>query len=414
MTLAPMQLPASPDSTTQFAWFLAGQASWFSAFGVQAVLFPYLIVNVLLQGPEQIGLAQMSMMGPSLLLMLVGGVVADASDLRKLLFGLQCVAAIPPLVLAWVLILYGPSFSALVIYALCYGSCQAFVLPARDALLSRVAGDNVQRAVTSATALQFASQIVGFVIGGSARFFGAPALLFSQAGLLIVGAFAMLRLQPAPPITEQMDGEKPSRPRLGDLGSTLREVVGSRKLLPVVILMMGVGLFFISVFMVVIPVMVRDLYAGSSVELALVNGAFVMGTITSTVILMRREAVQRQGRAILLALTAGATLIGLFSVQPPQVIFYVMIFFFGSGAGVVMALGRTIAQEAARPSHRARVLAVYNVGFLGAAPIGAFVLGQLAAHIGILDAVKFAALGMYSLLLVTAFSTGFWNLRRDD
>ena len=60
------------------------------------------------------------------------------------------------------------------------------------------------------------------------------------------------------------------------------------------------------------------------------------------------------------------------------------------------------------------MLAVYNVGFLGAAPIGAFVLGQLAAHIGILDAVKFAALGMYSLLLVTAFSTGFWNLRRDD
>ena len=91
--------------------------------------------------------------------------------------------------------------------------------------------------------------------------------------------------------------------------------------------------------------MVRDFYAGSSVELAMVNGAFVLGTITSTVVLMRRAAVQRQGRAILVALIAGATLIGLFSLQPPQVLFYVMIYCFGSGAGVVMSIGRTIAQN---------------------------------------------------------------------
>ena len=104
--------------TREFSWFLIGQASWFSAFGVQAVLFPYLIVNVLLQGPEQIGLAQMAMMGPSLLLMLVGGVVADASDLRKPLASLQCVAALPPLALGCALLVYGPTFPALIAYAL--------------------------------------------------------------------------------------------------------------------------------------------------------------------------------------------------------------------------------------------------------------------------------------------------------
>jgi len=399
--------------TREFSWFLIGQASWFSAFGVQAVLFPYLIVNVLLQGPEQIGLAQMAMMGPSLLLMLVGGVVADASDLRKLLASLQCVAALPPLALGCALLVYGPTFPALIAYALCYGACQAFVLPARDALLSRVAGSDVQRAVTSATALQFASQIVGFVIGGSARFLGAPVLLFSQAVLLILGALAALRLSPAPSIPSSEDDRSQGRPRLGDIGSAITEVLQSRKLLPVVILMIGVGLFFIPVFMVVIPVMVRDFYAGSSVELAMVNGAFVLGTITSTVVLMRRAAVQRQGRAILVALIAGATLIGLFSLQPPQVLFYVMIYCFGSGAGVVMSIGRTIAQESARPSHRARVLAVYNLGFMGAAPIGAFALGQLGEVVGILAAARYACGGMFTLLALTAWRTGFWKLRRD-
>ena len=167
---------------------------------------------------------------------------------------------------------------------------------------------------------------MGFVIGGSARFLGAPVLLFSQAVLLILGALVALRLSQSPSIPSSEDDRSQGRPRLGDIGSAITEVLQSRKLLPVVILMIGVGLFFIPVFMVVIPVMVRDFYAGSSVELAMVNGAFVLGTITSTVVLMRRAAVQRQGRAILVALIAGATLIGLFSLQPAQVLFYVMIY----------------------------------------------------------------------------------------
>ena len=53
-----------------------------------------------------------------MLLMLVGGVVADASDLRKLLASLQCVAALPPLALGCALLVYGPTFPALIAYAL--------------------------------------------------------------------------------------------------------------------------------------------------------------------------------------------------------------------------------------------------------------------------------------------------------
>ena len=105
-------------SDNQFRWFLAGQASWFSAYGVQTVLFPYLVVNVLLQGPEGIGLAQMAIMAPSLVLILIGGVLADSMDLRRLLFTIQLVATLPPIALATALLIYGPSYTALLVYAL--------------------------------------------------------------------------------------------------------------------------------------------------------------------------------------------------------------------------------------------------------------------------------------------------------
>ena len=304
----------------QFRWFMAGQASWFSAFGLQAVLFPFLVVNVLLQGPERIGLAQTALMAPSLLLMMLGGALADASDLRRLLIYLQLLAALPPLLLGVTLLLYGPSFGALIAYAVAYGSLQAFILPARDAMLHRVAGTDMQRAVTTATAIQFASQIVGFIVGAAARFLGAPGLLLAQSVLLASGALATRRLSPAPPIrdTRATSSARGARARLAEIVSGFSEVLGSSRLRPIVLLMSGVGLFFISVFMVLLPVMVRDLYHGSSGSLALINGAFVLGTITSTIVLMRRAPVVHQGRAIVLALIGGASLVATFSLNLPQ------------------------------------------------------------------------------------------------
>lgn len=398
-----------------FRWFMIGQASWFSAFGLQAVLFPFLIVNILLQGPERIGLAQTALMAPSLLLMMLGGALADASDLRRLLMYLQLLAAVPPLLLGVTILLYGPSYTALIVYAVAYGSMQAFILPARDAMLHRVAGADMQRAVTTATAIQFASQIVGFVVGAAAKVLGASGLLLAQAALLASGALATRRLPPAKPIRDVLADAAPkgTGARLADIVGGVNEVWSSPRLRPVVLLMSGVGLFFISVFMVLLPVMVRDLYQGSSGSLALINGAFVMGTITSTVVLMRRPPVMHQGRAIVLALIGGASLVATFSLELPQPQFYAHIYVFGCGAGVVMSLGRTIVQESARPSHRARIMAVYNLSFLGAAPIGAFGLGQIAAAIGVLQAALWSAAGMAILLVTMLALSPVWGLRRE-
>ena len=85
--------PLSGDS--QVRWFLIGQARWFAAFGLQAVLFPYLIVNVLFESPDRVGLAQMCLLAPALALMVPGGMLADAVDLRTLLVRLQLLTVCP-------------------------------------------------------------------------------------------------------------------------------------------------------------------------------------------------------------------------------------------------------------------------------------------------------------------------------
>ena len=83
--MAETDATAAPTAaaSTGFPSYLYAHGGWFLAFGLQMVLFPYL-VRVLLQENEiRFGLAQMSMQLPTVLLILLGGFVADRTDTRR-------------------------------------------------------------------------------------------------------------------------------------------------------------------------------------------------------------------------------------------------------------------------------------------------------------------------------------------
>ena len=392
-------------------WFLGGQASWFVAFGLQAVLFPFLVVNVLEESPERVGIAQMCLMAPALALMVPGGMLADASDLRKLLATLQITATAAPLVLAGLIGTGSAHFGVLIAFALVHGSVQALVLPARDALLSRVSGGDIQRTITTAMAVQFSCQIVGFMFAASASAIGAPVLLITQACLYGLGAICASRLLPVPPI--RVSPPQTRRGAGAELLEALRGVTHSTRIAPIMLIMLGVGFIFIAVFSVVVPIMVRDLYRGGSIGLALINASFVVGVLCASAAMMRRPPVLHQGHTIFIAASVGAGLTASFGTQPPVVVFYTIIFLFGVASGVLMSLGRTVVQEAAEPRLRARVLAIYSLGFLGSAPLGSFLVGQIAEVTGVLAAAVWGGAAMAVLLLAVGTFTPIWGITRD-
>jgi len=74
---------APADGQTGFPSYLFTQGAWFLAFGLQMVLFPYLVRVVLQENEIRFGLAQMSMQLPTVLLILLGGYAADRTDTRR-------------------------------------------------------------------------------------------------------------------------------------------------------------------------------------------------------------------------------------------------------------------------------------------------------------------------------------------
>jgi len=158
-----------------------------------------------------------------------------------------------------------------------------------------------------------------------------------------------------------------------------------------------------------LPLMVRDVFGGGSAELALVNTCFWGGTIASTIFQIRRAALRRPGRAVLLLLAWGAIVLVAMSVPGPLSVFALICLVWGVGAGVVLTQGRIIVQLETPESHRARALAVFQLGFTGGSPIGALCMGYLAGQVGPRSAVLYPAAAMAVVLVVLFRRSGLWG-----
>ncbi|MBI3247160.1 MAG: MFS transporter [Deltaproteobacteria bacterium] len=407
---APLQQPASPHIALQehprgadsYQWFIVGVATWFTAIGMQNVLFSWLVVSELHAKAEWVGIAQSATMLPSVLLILVGGAIADRHDRRSLLIGLHLLAAFLSAGLVFLVASAKLTLPLLLVYAVAAGSVQAFVMPARDALLSEVAGPNLMRAVTSLTLVQWGTQAVGALAAGSARWVGTVPALCVHCLIVLSGVLPLRKLSPMPTV----HGAVRRQLRLSEIVEGVREVLHSPVLLPVFLLVTAVGILFIGPFMVVFPILVRDYYGGDIGQLALLNMMFPVGTILGSAGLLWYGQIRRKGAAQLGALVFGSCCLGVIAVGLPFWGTLAAGGAWGLGAAVFTNTGRTMFQEQAPPSHRARVLSVYMFGFMGASGlIGAPLSGVLVARIGPLATCAVASGVMLTVLACTFLFT---------
>jgi len=386
---------------SSYGWFTAGATSWFTAWGMNGLVFSWLVVNVLETEARWVGLAQSSTMLPALGLLLFGGAVADRFDPRRLLIGLHLAATLPMLALAVAIEAGALSLTLLIGYGLMLGTFSAFVMPSRDALLSRVAGNDMMRAVTGMTAFQFGGQAVGSMIGGATESVGVVAILALQALVLAAGAAATLRVAEGQPSTRPSE----ARSALHQILEGIRIVWGTPNLRTPVVLVFLVGVLFIGPYMVLFPLLVRDHYGGGSFELALLFVTFPLGTIAGSLILRVLGGVRRMGRALLLSLASGAVTLVVMAVglSFPQMVGAAVIW--GLCGAVFINTSRTLVQEAAPAEALGRVLAAYQVGIMGGSPLGALLSGIAAERFGPLATLRVAGVTMLVIITVVAIFT---------
>ena len=399
-------MTASPNA---FPAYLLGLGTWFVPLGIQMVLFPWLVAVVLHMDAFAVGVAQAALMAPGLLFLPLGGLVADRGNPRRLLLRYHMLYAAPPLALAAVLMTGGLSYPLLIAYGIAAGAIGAFAIP--DPRCPAAGGRQGRRAAARGGARHGACS-------SSASSWASPAprpptasapcrCCSLHAGLMLVGCLAVRRLPDPPP---HPPVEHPSFWR--SIGDGISVAAKSDQIWPVLLLNFGVGIFYVGPFMAVLPLAVRDNYAGGALELSYVNLAFWAATIVASMALVGlARRLTLRGRLIGVTVSFGALILMALSTLPPFPVFVALNFVWGLGAGITMTQSRTVVQIVAPPTHRARLMSLFQLGLGGGGPIGAFLAGTICSLWGLKAALLLPAMAMLLLIAVVLMRSRLWTMR---
>ena len=353
------------------------------AIAMQQLLLSWILIGILELPADRVGIIQAAAGIPGLFLLLLGGASADRQDPRALLIRIYLFGPILPLALTGMVAGGFLNVWTVLLWALGMGIVTSYSSPAQQAILNRIAENDVQRAVTASTVAGYLVQVVGLAVAGQIDRAGLGTVLVVQAVCIGAGAFAVQRLPAGDPPGDDAVRESALRAILAGLRAVYRQKVVFHTLL---INFMS-SIFNAGAFMTVVPFIIKRIYAGDAALLATVMIAFYGSASISNVLMLRVMPIARPGRVFLILQLSRLPIMGVLWLEPPFWVAVSVLMLWGLNMGITSTLSRTIVQESAAPEFRGRVMSVYSLGLLGSGPLGAIVLGFVIESFGTLNAL---------------------------
>lgn len=401
------ETPTHPPARADFIRYLLSSSLWTAGLTLQAFLFTALLVVVLDRPAEQTGIARMLADLPPLLVLLLGGWLGDRTDQRRTLLWMHGLVALPPLLVLTIWRLDALSYGWVIAFGTVMMSIQALSDPTRQAVLSRVAAIDIQRAVTLLTVTTSLIGLGGLLVGSQLERWGLVPVLIIQSTLFAVGALAVMRLPPMPP-TALPPAKQPSG-RLHQFADGFRACWQTPMIRNLIGLNFLSSLFNAGAYIIAVPYIVTDVYGGNAQTIATAMLVFTIGSIISNIILFQVMPLLRPGRLFLLMQLTRVVILGALLTQPTLPLFYALLVAWGLNMGVTTTMVRTTVQELAPAASRTQILSVLLLSFMVSSPISAILLGFLIAGADPLMALAPAVCVSFIIFLLGTSRTGLWR-----
>ena len=387
-----------------FRIYLGSTAFSGVAFAMQQLLLSWILIGILELPATQVGMIQALAGIPGIFLMLLGGASADGRDSRALLIQVYSIAPIMPLLLIAIINVNQLNIWPVIIWALGMSVVISYSSPAQQAILSRVAGQDIQKAVSATTAIGFLVQMLGLSVAGTMDELGLVPVLTFQAICVGLGAVAVRRLKPRPP--ELPASRQPTWKIILD---GLHAVYRHKVIFQVLTINFVSSIFNAGAFATVFPFIIKRMYDGDALLLSMMMIIFYGSAAASNFLMFRMLPLTRPGKVFLIMQLSRMLILGLMWLRPEFWLMVIASIAWGLNMGVTTTLARSIVQESASEQYRARILSVYSLGLIGSAPIGALMLGWMIDMFGTLNALLPAIFISFALFLYGVFFSDVFN-----
>ena len=330
---------------------------------------------------------------PIILFTLVGGVIADRIDRRKLLLGSQYVQMGTALTLTLLIYFEGIQIWHFLVLVFVVGTAQAFGGPAYQALIPGLVKKKDLANAIALNSIQFnLARVFGPVLAGTVLALVGPALCFGLNGLSFVAVIISLYLIRATFQPQKTDESVMEGMRTGLTFVRERPAIWQLSVLGFVITFCGVPV------LTLLPIYARDIFGmgttGYSAMMTVSGSGSVLGALMYAG-LKKREG---RGKLTLKVQLVMALVIMIFALSRNLVLSCVALFLGGVCLMTLIASISSLVQLAITDEVRGRVMSVFMLAFRGGMPLGSLSAGVLASQLS----PTLALLGMSSLLGATA------------
>jgi predicted MFS family arabinose efflux permease len=336
---------------------------------------------------------------PIFLLSLVGGVVADRMDRRKLLIGSQVVQMSCAFGLAALWAYTHVHVYEILALSFIVGLAQAFGGPAYQALIPTLVEPKDLPNAIALNSIQFnLARVIGPMVGGIALAKLGASWCFSLNGLSFIAviiSLLLLRVRPLPP--------KSGASLLASMKEGIAFIRMQDGMAPLILLAFGMTTLGMPLI-TFLPVVAKDVFhmgpEGFTILLCFSGAGAVVGALA----VAATGNIPNKGQVALLTLISLGVLITGFSASRSFWLSCVLLFLAGAALIAVFAMISSLVQLIAPDQMRGRVMSVYNVAFRGGMPIGSLIAGALIPKLTVSwvvggNGVLLAFLAVYLLLV---------------
>jgi MFS family permease len=313
---------------------------------------------------------------PVLVLGAWAGLVADRSDKRKLLIGVQGFAMLQSFAMAALAFTGDPPLLAIYAVAMAGGVATAFDNPARRSfVVEMVPTTHVQNAVSLNSALMTSARVIGPPIAGLLIVSSGYGWCFAIDGLTYVAVlFAYWRMN-----TDEIVQSESAPQAKGQIREGLRYVRSEVDLFVPLVMTAIIGTFAMN-FPVVFPLFVKENLGGTDTTFTILYSVVAIGSLGAALVSARRTGISHRD-VVRGALLFGVSMI-VMAVSPSLVTTVPAALFVGFASIVVITTTTAMVQLSTAPVMRGRVLALQAMVLLGSTPIGGPLLGWVCEMFG--------------------------------
>ncbi len=380
--------------------FFTGQTLSLIGSWMQTVAMSWLVYR-LTGSKVMLGTVALSSQIPMFLAAPFAGVVTDRLNRYKILLVTQSLAMLQAAILSVLVLTKLIEPWHVIVLSIFIGFVNAFDMPTRQAFVPElVENRNDLSNVIALNSAQFnLARLIGPVVAGVAIKVvgeGICFLLNAVSYLAVLGALLTIKVHVESKMvsTQNPLSELVAGARYAWQIQPIRALLG---LIAVVSFATG------SLQEVFLPVYAKEIFHGNSGTLGVMFATIAVGALIAAYMLASRKTVIGLGRWIIIASSITAVTLGIFG--------FTTNFYFGlpvlalMGFGMMKHMGstNTMIQTIVEDNMRGRVMSFYAMAMVGSMPIGSFLGGISASHIG-----SPQTLLIFSLISITAT---LWFLR---